>query len=173
MQSLADADGLTAYCRGLVDARLKEERKRMTARRDEELKRARKTIARRSPPARPSATRSCARSTKSTPSRWSRSRRRSSATCARPSTGTTAGWPSCATQVETSFPKLDEKYKSLKEQIQRATRRTGARWPTAGARGCGTPRPSSTRSTTRSTATARPGTTPPGPSARCRGSSRR
>ena len=40
MQSLADADSLTAYCRGLIDAQLKEERRRVTARRDEELKRA-------------------------------------------------------------------------------------------------------------------------------------
>jgi len=39
MQSLADADGLTAYCRGLVDAEFKEERRRVTVRRDEELKR--------------------------------------------------------------------------------------------------------------------------------------
>ena len=31
MQSLADADGLTAYCRGQVDAELKEERKRVAA----------------------------------------------------------------------------------------------------------------------------------------------
>jgi len=40
MHSLADADGLTAHCRGLVDAHLKEERKRVTLRRDDELRRA-------------------------------------------------------------------------------------------------------------------------------------
>ncbi len=39
VQTLSDADGLTAHCRGLVDARLKEERKRVTAQRDQDLKR--------------------------------------------------------------------------------------------------------------------------------------
>ena len=39
MHSLADADALTAHCRGLVDAAFKEERKKIAARRDEELKR--------------------------------------------------------------------------------------------------------------------------------------
>ena len=39
-QSLADADALTAYCRVKVAAEFKEERKRIAARRDEELKRA-------------------------------------------------------------------------------------------------------------------------------------
>jgi hypothetical protein len=48
-QTLSDADVLTAYCRGVVDAQLKEERRRLTAMRDDELKRAedeyRKSIA--------------------------------------------------------------------------------------------------------------------------------
>jgi S-DNA-T family DNA segregation ATPase FtsK/SpoIIIE len=39
-QSLADADGLTAHCRKLVDAQLKEDRRRITARRDDDLKKA-------------------------------------------------------------------------------------------------------------------------------------
>ena len=37
-QSLADADALTAYCRVKVAAELKEERKRIAARREEDLK---------------------------------------------------------------------------------------------------------------------------------------
>ncbi len=40
MHALADADALTAHCRVLVDAAFKEERKRVAARRDDELKRA-------------------------------------------------------------------------------------------------------------------------------------
>ena len=52
-QSLADADALTAYCRGQVDAEFKEERKRIAARRDEDLKTRRgRPTARRSPPPR-------------------------------------------------------------------------------------------------------------------------
>ncbi len=39
MHSLADADALTAHCRGLVDAAFKDERKKIAARRDDELKR--------------------------------------------------------------------------------------------------------------------------------------
>ena len=39
MHSLADADALTAHCRGLVDAAFKEERKKIAARREDELKR--------------------------------------------------------------------------------------------------------------------------------------
>ena len=38
-QSLADADALTAFCRVQIAAQLKEERKRIAARRDEDLKR--------------------------------------------------------------------------------------------------------------------------------------
>jgi hypothetical protein len=40
MQSLADADGLTAYCRQVIDGQLKEERRRVAVRREDELKRA-------------------------------------------------------------------------------------------------------------------------------------
>jgi len=39
MQNLADADALTVHCRGLADAAVKEQRRRVTARRDEDLKR--------------------------------------------------------------------------------------------------------------------------------------
>ncbi|MFI5456634.1 MAG: FtsK/SpoIIIE domain-containing protein [Isosphaerales bacterium] len=39
MQNLADADGLTAYCRSLVDSAFKEQRRRVTTRRDDDLKR--------------------------------------------------------------------------------------------------------------------------------------
>ena len=39
MHALADADALTAHCRGLVDAAFKEERKRIAISRDDELKR--------------------------------------------------------------------------------------------------------------------------------------
>jgi S-DNA-T family DNA segregation ATPase FtsK/SpoIIIE len=46
VQSLADADALTTHCRGLVDARLKEERKRITLRRDEELRQAEENFRR-------------------------------------------------------------------------------------------------------------------------------
>ena len=40
MQNLADADGLTAHARALLDDRVKEARKRVATQRDEELKRA-------------------------------------------------------------------------------------------------------------------------------------
>ena len=39
MHALADADALTAHCRGLVDAAIKDERKKIAVRRDDELRR--------------------------------------------------------------------------------------------------------------------------------------
>ncbi len=39
-QSLADADALTDYCKSLVDARFKAEKRRLTSRREEDLKQA-------------------------------------------------------------------------------------------------------------------------------------
>ena len=39
-QSLADADGLAAYCRAQADKRYADERKRVTAQHEDELKRA-------------------------------------------------------------------------------------------------------------------------------------
>jgi hypothetical protein len=39
-QALADADGLTAYCRGTVDARLSADRQQLATRRDQDLKQA-------------------------------------------------------------------------------------------------------------------------------------
>ena len=60
------------------------------------------------------------------------SRRRSSATCARPSSSTIAVWPSCASRSQTSLPKLDEKYKVLKERLatryEAAWREMADRW---------------------------------------------
>ena len=43
VQSLADADGLTAYCRAQADARYAEERKRLATRHEEDLKRAKES----------------------------------------------------------------------------------------------------------------------------------
>ena len=46
VQSLADADGLTAYCRAQAEARYAEERKRLAARHEEDLKRAKESHVR-------------------------------------------------------------------------------------------------------------------------------
>ena len=106
VQTLSDADGLTAHCRGLVDARLKEERKRVTAQRDEGLKRAedeyRNSIT--DGEIGDFATSGSARSTKYTPSGWSTFRQPSNATCALPSKTTTVGWPSSGLKLKSNFP---------------------------------------------------------------------
>ena len=46
MQSLADADGLTAYCRAQAEARYAEERKRLATRHEEDMKRAKENHVR-------------------------------------------------------------------------------------------------------------------------------
>ena len=137
MHSLADADALTAHCRGLVDAAFKEERKKIAVRRDEELKRVEEEVSQGVCHGRGrSATRNCARSTRSTPIGWSRCRRPSSATCARPSIGTTAVWRSCESRSRRALPRLDENYKIAQGTVDHEARdRPGARWPIAGAKG--------------------------------------
>ncbi len=73
-QSLADADGLAAYCRAQADARYSEERKKVTAQHEDALKRTRKATSAPSRPERTGATSRFAGSTKSTPSGSLRSR---------------------------------------------------------------------------------------------------
>ena len=118
-QSLADADALTAHCRVKVAAEFKEERKRIAARRDEDLKRVednyRKAFAAaESPPRRKAAQdqrglrRANGRGPDDPRARHARA----------PSTPTTAAWPSCEAMSETGYPKLDEKYKAFKERIR-------------------------------------------------------
>ena len=46
VQSLADADGLTAYCRAQAEARYAEERKRLATRHEEDMKRAKESHVR-------------------------------------------------------------------------------------------------------------------------------
>ena len=85
---------------------------------------------------RASATSGCARSTRSTPSAWSRSRRRNSATCATPSRARPPDGRASSAGPRASFPKLDEKYKALKEQIRTRLRDRLARdGRAAGAKG--------------------------------------
>ena len=98
MHALADADALTAHCRGLVDAAFKEERKKIAARRDDELKRIEETYRKAFAAAEAHRDEKLRKINEVYASAWSRCRRRSSATCARPSTSTTAVWPSCASR---------------------------------------------------------------------------
>ena len=132
MHALADADDLTAYCRGLVDARLKEARKRSSAppRGRPEAGRGQLPQGHLAPPRR-SATSGSARSTRSMPRGWSRSRRPSSASCATPSTRTTAAWPSSKSRSETELPQARREVPSAQGAGPDPTRdRPGRRWPT-------------------------------------------
>ena len=89
-QSLADADALTAHCRVKVAAELKEERKKIAAKREEDLMRAENNYRKTFAAAEKSATKSSARSTRFMPTRLSRSRPLASANCDPPSTPTSA-----------------------------------------------------------------------------------
>ena len=165
MQALADADNLAAYCRGLVDARLKEARQSADRRAATKTSSGpRSTTRRPSPPARPSATSGSARSTRSTPRGSPRSRRPSSATCATPSTRTTASWPSSRRRPQAKVHQARREVPDAQgagpvppRDVVDGDGRAVARGHAAGGRR------SSTRSTARPPATARAGTTRPGP----------
>ena len=150
---------LTAHCRGLVDAALKEERKRIAVRRDDELKRVeenyRKAFAA-AEAARDEKLRKInevyadadGRGPDDATARHARRHRRS----------TIGVWPSCELRSRPVLPKLDEKYKVLKERLatsyETAWREMADRWR----EGMKAAAAELERSTARLTATARPGT---------------
>ena len=161
MQSLADADGLTAHCRGLVDARLKEERKRIAARRDDELKRAEENYRKAFAAAEAQRDEKLRKINEVYAERMVEVQTTQQRDMREALDEHDRRLAELRGQVETSLPKLDEKYKELKERLAAEPRDRLARHGRPLARGDeGGGRPSSMRSTARSTATARPGTTP-------------
>ena len=134
-QSLADADALTAYCRVKVAAEFKEERKKIAARRDEDLKRAEDNYRKAFAAAESRRDEKLRKINEVYAEQDGRGPDHPRARHARaPSTPTTAAWPSSRRCPQSGYPKLDEKYKAYKERIRSELRdRRGMRWPIAGA----------------------------------------
>ncbi len=117
MQNLADADGITAHARALLDAGLKEARKRVASQRDDDLKRAEDSYRR--------------AFTAAEAERDERLRKINEVYATRMVEVQTAQQrdmraaidehdrriAELRTQAETNLPKLDEKYKALKEKL--------------------------------------------------------
>ena len=102
----------------------------IAARRDEELKRAEDNYRKAFAAAEAHARRKAAQDQRGLRrSGWSRSRRPSSARCATPSTRTTAAWPSCKSQAETSCRSSKRSTRQLKEQIATRYETAWRRWP--------------------------------------------
>ncbi len=174
MQSLADADGLTAYCRGLVDAAFKEERKRVAARRDEDLKRAEENYRKAFAAAEAQRDERLRKINEVYAERMVEVQTTQQRDLREALDAHDRRMAELRTSPRPASPKLDEKYKALKERIaDRATRPRGARmadrWREGMKHGGGRARRRQPRGRR---LLSRPGTTPPGPSARCPGSSR-
>jgi len=134
VQSLADADGLAAHCRTQIDARLKEERIRLTKERDEGLKRAEETYfkaiaageAHRDERLR-KINEVYAQQIVDVQTTQQRDLRTALDTHDRKLAELRA-------QVETAFPKLEGKYKTMKSRSRIVTKPHGKEWRDNGAR---------------------------------------
>ncbi len=132
-QSLADADALTAFCRVKVAAGFKEERKRIAARRDEDLKRAEDNYRKAFAAAEAQRDEKLRKINEDYADRMVEVQTTAAARdarghrCPRPPHGRAA-----RPGPRPGYPKLDEKYKALKERSGDAIRRRrGVRWPTS------------------------------------------
>ncbi len=117
-QSLADADGLTAHCRALVDAKLKAERKRVTQRRDDELKQVEENFRRAYAAAEAQRDERLRQINETYASRMvevQTTRERSLREAIDAHDNKLAA---IKTQRETSLPKLDAKYRALKDRLR-------------------------------------------------------
>ncbi len=118
MQSLSGADALTAHCRALVEARFKAERKRVSARRDDELKRAEENFRREFAAAEAQRDERLRQINEIYAARMvevQTTRERSLREAIDTHDNRVAAQK---TQRGTSIPKLEQKYKTLKEQLQ-------------------------------------------------------
>ena len=117
MQNLADADGLTAHARALLDARVKDARKRVAVQRDDELKHAEETFRRAFVAAEAQLAMRRARNQQVYATRMvevQTAQQREMRTAIDEHDRRIA---ELRTQAETSLPKLEKKYKALKEKL--------------------------------------------------------
>jgi DNA segregation ATPase FtsK/SpoIIIE, S-DNA-T family len=117
-QSLADADGLTAHCRALVDAKLKAERKRVTLRRDDELKQAEDNFRRTHAAAEAQRDERLRQINETYALRMVEVQTTRERNLRDAIDTHDKRLAAIKTQRETSLPKLDQKYRALKDQIR-------------------------------------------------------
>jgi DNA segregation ATPase FtsK/SpoIIIE-like protein len=118
VQSLADADALAAHCRKLVDARFKEERRRITARRDQELKEAEENFQRGFVAAEAKRDEKLRKINEVYAERMVEVQTTQQRELRDAIEKHDRRMAEIKTQSESSFPKLDEKYKNFKERIK-------------------------------------------------------
>ncbi len=132
MHALADADALTAHCRGLVDAAFKEERKRIAARRDDELKRAEENYRKAFAAAEAQRDEKLRKINEVYAERMVEVQTTQQRDMREAIEKHDRRLAELRVQVQTSLPKLDEKYKALKERFaasyETAWRAMADRW---------------------------------------------
>ncbi len=117
-QALADADALTAFCRVQVAAQLKEERKRIVARRDDDLKRVEETYRRAFASAETQRDERLRKINEVYAQRNVEVQTTQQRDLREAIDGHDRRMAELKTMSDTGYPKLDEKYKALKERIK-------------------------------------------------------
>jgi hypothetical protein len=132
MHALADADGLTAHCRNLIDASFKEEKKRIAVRRDDELKQADATYRTTFAAAEALRDEKLRKINELYAEQMVAVQTTQQQDMRQALDEHGARIQELRGQAQTSIPRLDERYKALKEQLasrhETAWRTAGERW---------------------------------------------
>ncbi len=117
-QALADADNLTAHCRKLVEAQFKEQRRKVTVRRDDELKRSEEDFQRAFIHAESQRDERLRKINEVYAQRMVEIQTKQQRDLRDAIEKHDRRMAEIRAQTESSFPKLDRKYKDFKEQIR-------------------------------------------------------